>query len=362
MDLMKMDVLRCDGRTAESVRRLGDVIGHVTPGVALAGWGLHVFLGACWRHALSQRDPSAPGFFARTWEPLLPFLPSTRWQRFNQLVPVDTLYKVLFGGFLIVCTDGVRYGRIVGQHIVRWAHSTLITSYVAVGLVELMSFRTRFPDGFNSAALVAAHIVTAIIFMGHQKHELTDQTAHALLGYCFLGAAGCGVIEAACPKSFMAVTGKLFFHILGGLWLAIVGCIIFGKSLFWSPVWEGQPDVGPAMFIPVLFGQIMLGLVIFMALVYCAVDLLAAWRLRQQALPRAHGGHEAGASSGFALLALGRRGPEESQALLAGQDEAPAAGAALVGDVQLGGYAVGPSAGKGGGSACNGGALHAHAP
>ncbi|PNH05037.1 hypothetical protein TSOC_008752 [Tetrabaena socialis] len=306
-------------------------MGHFVPCLALSTWAFHAFIGTCWRYCLAQRDPSAPPYTSRTWEPLLPFLPSPRWRRFNQLVPIDSLFKTISGSLIIitsyrfpqiVCPDGVREGRIVGQHVMYWAHAMLIVACVLVGVVELVAIRVRFPPGTSAAVMVAAHIVLVIIFSYHQKvgnlvglsqhllpattaprapgpntetfsdfgaarrppfqrqHEIFDQTIHELVGHCFFVAAICGVMEVYQPTSFLAVSGKLFFHIMGSAWLGMAGYMLFSGSVFWSPVWNAQTDVGPVMFAPIVFIMMMLGLLVFMLIIFALVDLLAARRLR----------------------------------------------------------------------------------
>ncbi|PNH08287.1 hypothetical protein TSOC_005166 [Tetrabaena socialis] len=274
---------------ADSVRKVGTEMGHFVPCLALSTWAFHAFIGTCWRYCLAQRDPSAPPYTSRTWEPLLPFLPSPRWRRFNQLVPIDSLFKTISGSLIIitsyrfpqiVCPDGVREGRIVGQHVMYWAHAMLIVACVLVGVVELVAIRVRFPPGTSAAVMVAAHIVLVIIFSYHQKHEIFDQTIHELVGHCFFVAAICGVMEVYQPTSFLAVSGKLFFHIMGSAWLGMAGYMLFSGSVFWSPVWNAQTDVGPVMFAPIVFIMMMLGLLVFMLIIFALVDLLAARRLR----------------------------------------------------------------------------------
>ncbi|PNH08286.1 hypothetical protein TSOC_005167 [Tetrabaena socialis] len=289
VDLMHMDVLRCDGKNAESVRKIGTVFGHFVPFITLTIWALHAFVGACWRYCLAQRDPSAPPYTSHTWEPLLPFLPSPRWRRINQRFPMDPIFKAVAGTLIllygyrfpqIVCPDGVREGRIVGQHVMYWAHAMLLLASVSVGLVELAMLRVRFPAGTSAAVMVAGYIVLVVIFSYHQKHEIFDQTTHQLVGHCYLVAMVFGVMELFQPTSILAFSGKIFFHIMGSAWLGMAGYMLFSGSVFWSPVWNGQTDVGPVMFAPIVFTMMMLGLMAFMLVVFALIDLLAARRLR----------------------------------------------------------------------------------
>lgn len=76
--------------------------------------------------------------------------------------------------------------------------------------------------------------------------------------------------------------GKLLFHIMGGLWLAIVGYIIFGGSVFWAPTFNGHPDVTPAVFVPVMYSLVMLGVSVFLLLIYALMDVLAERRLQSR--------------------------------------------------------------------------------
>ncbi|PNH08285.1 hypothetical protein TSOC_005168 [Tetrabaena socialis] len=103
---------------------------------------------------------------------------------------------------------------------------------------------------------------------------------HQLVGHCFLAAVIFGIMELFQPTSILASSGKIFFHIMGSAWLGMAGYMLFSGSVFWSPVWNGQTDVGPVMFAPIVFTMMMLGLMAFMLTVFALIDLLAARRLR----------------------------------------------------------------------------------
>ncbi|PNH00496.1 hypothetical protein TSOC_013676, partial [Tetrabaena socialis] len=213
----------------------------------------------------------------------------------------------------IICEDGVRYGRVVGQHVMRWAHTTLVLSFATLGFVELAALRVRFPQGTTIASLVVAHIVCCIIFSYHQKASRGGAEA----------GAGPGLGGRA------AALAKLYFHMLAAFWLGIVGYIIYGNSVFWSPTFDGHPDVSPAMFAPILFTLLMMGMIFLMLAIYAGLDVLAARRLRAGGL----GGLGGGGAPVVAAVALtqlpgGRRAAagEEGQGLLAGGEGSAAGG------------------------------------
>ncbi|PNH08284.1 hypothetical protein TSOC_005169 [Tetrabaena socialis] len=104
---------------------------------------------------------------------------------------MDPIFKAVAGTMIllvgyrfpqIVCADGVREGRVVGQHVIYWAYAMLMVAIVSVGLVELAMRRVRFPAGTSAAVMVAGYIVFVVIFSYHQKARM--RVAYGKLSPC----------------------------------------------------------------------------------------------------------------------------------------------------------------------------------
>ncbi|KAG2430166.1 hypothetical protein HXX76_010265 [Chlamydomonas incerta] len=258
----------CDGEPV--MTEGGSWIGHFMPGVVFLLWGAHWMQGI-YRKYFDSRRPKGPEYRAQTVHGLarVPAYVESWCKAFLPMIAISLeLYFAHKGGWrTMVCPAGTpRAGHFYGPHMGNWQHASMYPPFILAGLVDLVGYEVELPYGTQQVFLFMAFVCETLLMALHKKHTPLDTAVHSVLMYTMAVTALFVLLELAQPRNFLISCGRVFGTLLQSAWFFAATHIMFDHAPFWDEE-EGE-DMGPAMFVPVVFVALIVAVLAAMMLVF----------------------------------------------------------------------------------------------
>ncbi|KAG2447808.1 hypothetical protein HYH02_007265 [Chlamydomonas schloesseri] len=258
----------CDGEPV--MTEGGSWIGHFMPGVVFLLWGAHWMQGI-YRKYFDSRRPKGPEYRAQTVHGLgrVPAYVESWCKAFLPMIAISLeLYFAHKGGWrTMVCPAGTpRAGHFYGPHMGNWQHASMYPPFILAGLVDLVGYEVELPVGTQQVFLFMAFVCETLLMALHKKHTPLDTAVHSVLMYTMAVTALFVLLELVQPRNFLISCGRVFGMLLQSAWFFAATHIMFDNAPFWDEA-EGA-DMGPAMFVPVVFVALIVAVLAAMMLVF----------------------------------------------------------------------------------------------
>lgn len=229
----------------------GGWLGHVVPGAAFIGLGLHWL--AAVSVAAAAATPAAP-YRTRAWWPALGCTESA--------FPVEPV------AMLAACVIGINGELWVGHgnsfqglgrrdgsgyfdlgHLAQWQHVTMYAAFAMCAIVSLLTrrFPASIPAGAPHAALAGALSLEAVLFAFHLEGTAFDVRAHTLLVITIVACAAATLAEAAWPAAPVLGLARAHAALLQGVWFCVLARVLFEGRRAWDPRYHGGYMMLPAL-------------------------------------------------------------------------------------------------------------------
>ncbi len=193
---------------------MGDLPGHVFPGLAFLAWAVLWTIVLCRRGGAAISNPwdarpdailGADAAASVGWEawakiviPLVEMTGELRWVTWPMTEASTTIY----------------------------AHITVDFAVMLSGAVDLLVARGRLPKGADHVALALAFFVAGVLFAAHGQHGPIAGTAHALFAKMLFAAAALVLVEHFRPAP-MVRWGRIYAVALAGVWFVHTGWMLY---------------------------------------------------------------------------------------------------------------------------------------
>jgi len=168
-----------------------------------------------------------------------------------------------------MCAEGeLRAGHLVGNHINNFQHASMYPAFFVSGLVDLLGARVDFPRGVQQICLGMAFLIDALLMGLHKKHTPVDLLVHEQLFYAMAATALFAMAEAGWPNNVLLSAGRVAAAYLQSMWFFASARIIFEGYPAWD---DSNGDMAPAMYLPIFYVSIAVGILFCMAAVWLAM-------------------------------------------------------------------------------------------
>jgi hypothetical protein len=233
----------------------GAFLGHIVPGTFFIIWGtwwliatFHYYL----RAAAARRQ-----FTCRSWYPVF-FGPE--WLRSVPLEPLVKITLPFFGvlGELWLGHESWRTlhapdGKFVTDNINDWQHSTMYSTFMTSGAVDLIGHFLDAPPGTERAFLGLAYLSQFLLLVFHLKGPPIEIMVHLILALQVGSTVVAICVEAASPRSIVVATLRPVLTLLQGVWWIQTAYIMYVSDPAFDP-----EEMGGTMMTPVLLVAHML--------------------------------------------------------------------------------------------------------
>lgn len=194
--------------------QLGDLPGHLFPGLAFTLWA------AIWAVALLRRGGEAA---SNPWssrpDPRIGADPAAAfaWEAWAKIaVPLAELaFEARWLTWPMTDASATIY-----------AHITCDVAVIISGITDLLVARRRLPPGSDRLALALAFLVPALLFLAHGQHGPLAATSHLIFGLLLLATGGLVALELTRPAPLVRWL-RIYTTALAGTWFAHTGWLLY---------------------------------------------------------------------------------------------------------------------------------------
>ncbi|XP_066277220.1 transmembrane protein 45B-like [Branchiostoma lanceolatum] len=247
---------------------MGNFIGHAAPGCFFMFFGLWwtIRYSVMWASRLGGRTTRSAHEACCCSGPL----------RFLKRVPIEGLVK------MTIATGGIIFEQLVAHWILidpktghfhilgNWQHTTMYAFFLLNGFCDvLIALKAPLPSGIDFATLSLAVSVEGLLFFYH-LHGRTDLDVHVhqLLILAIAPSVAVTGLEAWNPRTVHLPMLRAALAMLQGTWLWQAGFILYPP--FPGHEWDLENHEN-MMFVSMAFCWHILGILLFMCVVYTVV-------------------------------------------------------------------------------------------
>ncbi|CAG5130503.1 unnamed protein product, partial [Candidula unifasciata] len=197
---------------------MGDLKGHILPGIVLLLYGLWWAVG-CIRRYLLCRKTGQQYVSTVTFNCPFPCRNIETW-------PVESVAKIVVFSLEIL---GEIFFNISHLKLHNVQHATMYVFFLISGAVDLcMHLGLPLPPGTDYVALALAFLMEGFLFTNHlHDREILDVHIHMLLTYVVFLTVVVILLEARYQRSVLMTLSRVFLFMLQGSWLCAVGIILY---------------------------------------------------------------------------------------------------------------------------------------
>ncbi|XP_019641381.1 PREDICTED: transmembrane protein 45B-like [Branchiostoma belcheri] len=196
--------------------------------------------------------------------------------RFLKRVPVEGLCKTMFGIAGIVEEQLVAHWTLIDPRTQQfheldiWQHNTMYLFFALNGIFDiLIAMRAPVPSGIDYVSLSLAYSVEGLLFFYHLHGRIgLDVRLHRLLVLAAGLCAAVSGLEAWKPGTLLLPMVRTACTLLQGTWFWQVGWILYPP--FPGHEWDLESHEN-MMFVSMAFCWHILGILLFMSVVYTVV-------------------------------------------------------------------------------------------
>lgn len=221
-----------------------------TPPLTLQLWGAWWATTLFWTY-LSSAANRRP-FISRPWHKL-PWGPKSL-----QALPLEPILKValpLMGILGELWLGHEQYmalyapdGKFNTGNINDWQHSMMYFSFVASGVVDLLSASAGLPATLSRAFLGLSFLVEGTLLVFHLKGPAIEVMVHLLLCLQIFATVLSVAAETLQPQSLVAAALRPLFTMAQGAWWVQTAYIMYRANPAWDPDYMGAEMMAPVLF------------------------------------------------------------------------------------------------------------------
>uniref|UniRef100_A0A7S0RJJ5 Transmembrane protein 45B n=1 Tax=Chlamydomonas leiostraca TaxID=1034604 RepID=A0A7S0RJJ5_9CHLO len=249
--------MTCDGKPFGAMGyggRVSSWSNHFLAGFALFFWALHWNLNIFKNYLTSSKH--AP-YTAQTTFTV--FGVNVTWSLEGVLKItlsfIGIIYQLLGHGHWSdnVCEDGTeREGHFSITHMHSWENSWILFCFMVSGVVDVASVYLDLPPNTQHFFTAAAFGLNAFMLRQGTYVDMLDDMCYYLMFLAATGTALAMVAEITTPESLWAGVTRVYCTWMQAIWYFACARILYEGRPAWDTM-KPLPDMGPAMYVPVVF-------------------------------------------------------------------------------------------------------------
>lgn len=144
-------------------------------------------------------------------------------------------------------------GKFVTDHINDWQHSTMYSSFIASGIVDIVGYYFGAPPGADRAFLGLAYLSQFLLLVFHLKGPSIEILVHLILALQVAATFVAICVESAAPRNVVVATLRPALTVLQGVWWIQTAYIMYVSDPAYDP-----EEMGGTMMTPVVLVMHML--------------------------------------------------------------------------------------------------------